>query len=69
MPEFVKQALAKNSLVKAYRERPPYQQNDYLGWISRAKRQETAQKRLNQMLQELEHGGQYMKMRWNPKHS
>ncbi|HSH04861.1 MAG TPA: YdeI/OmpD-associated family protein, partial [Anaerolineae bacterium] len=38
------------------------QQNDYLGWINRAKRPATKQKRLNQMLDELEQGGVYMKM-------
>ena len=62
MPEFVLSALETHSLMEAYRERPDYQQNDYLGWINRAKRQETKQKRLKQMLNELRHGGVYMKM-------
>jgi len=47
----------------AYTERPAYQQNDYVGWISRAKREETRKKRLQQMLDELEKGGVYMKMK------
>ncbi len=33
--------------------------------ISRAKRVETRQKRLAQMLDELEHGDVYMKMEWS----
>ena len=63
MPQFVKQALTSRGLMEAYRERPAYQQNDYIGWINRAKREETRQKRLNQMLDELDKGGIYMKMK------
>jgi hypothetical protein len=62
MPEFIRQALGRNGLTDAYLKRPAYQQNDYIGWIIRAKRPETRQKRLEQMLQELEAGGVYMKM-------
>ena len=62
MPEFVLSALESNSLMEAYRERPDYQQNDYLGWINRAKREETKRNRLAQMLDELRRGGVYMKM-------
>ncbi len=53
--------------MDAYRSRPPYQQNDYIGWITRAKREATRQKRLNQMLDELERGGVYMRMKWKAK--
>lgn len=63
MPDLVKHALNKAGLMAAYKERPAYQQNDYIGWISRAKRQETQEKRLSQMLDELETGGVYMNMR------
>jgi len=62
MPAFVAQALAERRLQAAYQQRPPYQQNDYIGWILRAKREETRQKRLLQMLDELEKGGVYMGM-------
>ena len=63
MPAFVSQALKERQLEQAYRARPAFQQNDYVGWISRAKREETQQKRLAQMLDELERGGVYMKMK------
>jgi len=66
MPDFVKQALDENDLMIAYLARPAYQQNDYLAWITRAKRPETVQKRLNQMLTELEQGGVYMNMKHQP---
>lgn len=66
MPAFVRRALIEKGLMDAYRLRPPYQQNDYLGWIARAKREETRQKRLEQMLNELQQGNIYMKMKWNP---
>ena len=67
MPDFVKKALRERGLENAYKERPPYQRNDYIGWINRAVREETKQKRLNQMLDELEKGDVYMNMKWNPK--
>ena len=65
MADFVKKALDDRGLMAAYNARPPYQRNDYLGWINRAKRDATRQKRLTQMLDELETGGVYMKMKWN----
>ena len=65
MPAFVREALVGRGLMGAYRSRPPYQQNDYLGWIMRAKLAATRQRRLSQMLDELERGGLYMNMRWS----
>ena len=67
MPDFVQDALAEHGLDKAYRTRPPYQRNDYLIWIAGAKREETRQKRLNQMLEELRAGDRYMKMAYRPR--
>ena len=64
MPDFVREALTARGLMEAYEARPPYQRNDYLGWIARAKREDTRRRRLLQMLDELEAGGVYMKMAW-----
>ena len=64
MQRFVRQALKAADLMNAYKARPAYQQNDYLSWITRAKREETQQKRLNQMIAELERGDVYMNMAW-----
>ena len=66
MPDFVREALLARGLMEAYHSRPPYQQNDYVGWIARAKRQETRERRLAQMLDELERGDKYMKMDYRP---
>ena len=66
MPVFVKQALEERGLMADYKVRPAYQQNDYIGWINNAKLQETKEKRLFQMLEELERGGVYMKMSHPP---
>jgi hypothetical protein len=55
------------SLLDAYRRRPPDEQNDYIGWIMRAKRADTQRRRVAQMLDELERGDVSMKMSWNPK--
>ena len=62
LPAFIRQDLEESGLMETYLEQPAYQQNDYVGWISRAKRPETREKRLLQMLDELETGGVYMKM-------
>ena len=64
MPDYVEEALVGRGLMDTYRERPPYQQNDYIGWITNAKRPETRNKRVAQMLDELESGDVYMKMPW-----
>ncbi|HHY51495.1 MAG TPA: YdeI/OmpD-associated family protein [Alphaproteobacteria bacterium] len=65
MPADVRAALEDRALMAAYRGRPAYQQNDYVGWILRSKRSETRQKRIEQMLDELERGGVYMRMKWS----
>lgn len=65
MPDDVRAALDEHGLMAAYDERPDYQRNDYLRWIIGAKRQETRDKRLQQMLDELKRGDVYMRMRWS----
>ncbi|MCL2863397.1 MAG: YdeI/OmpD-associated family protein [Methanimicrococcus sp.] len=67
MPEDVRMALTKAGLFDLYEKRPPYQQNDYVGWISRAKKNETRLKRLNQMLEELKSGDKYMGMDYSAR--
>ena len=64
MPEDIREALTKHKVMDAYRDRPAYQQNDYVGWITRAKLPATRARRLAQMLDELGRGGVYMHMRW-----
>lgn len=67
MPSFVRSALIDSNLMEAYKLRPPYQRNDYLMWINAAKREDTKKRRLFQMLEELEDGHLYMKMKWSPR--
>ena len=67
MPEFVRVVLESKNLMGAYLQRPAYQQNDYIGWITRAKMPATRQKRLEQMLDELFRGDVYMKMEYRSK--
>lgn len=62
MPAFVREALKTSGLESAYDARPPYQRNDYVGWIIRAKLPATQEKRLSQMLDELARGDVYMNM-------
>lgn len=64
MSAAVKAALEQSGLAAAYRDRPPYQRNDYLMWINAAKRDVTKQKRLRQLLDELKAGDVYMGMAW-----
>jgi hypothetical protein len=67
MPDYVLNALEKSNLFEEYRSRPAYQQNDYIGWITGAKREETRNGRLAQMLEELRRGDVYMKMAYKAK--
>ena len=64
MPKEIRELLVKRGLLELYKARPAYQRNDYLGWIASAKLEETKQKRLNQMLEELRKGDRYMNMIW-----
>jgi len=64
MPDFVGVALDERGLRDKYNARPPYQRNDYLLWINKVKRDETKQKHLAQMLDQLEAGNVYMGMAW-----
>ena len=61
MPADVKLALEENALRADFDHRPAYQRNDYLLWITRSSRADIRLKRLNQMLQELEKGGVFMR--------
>nr|WP_319564481.1 YdeI/OmpD-associated family protein [uncultured Rhodoferax sp.] len=67
MPEAIRAAMAEKNLTAAYEVRPPYQRNDYIGWITRAKLPATQHKRLAQMLAELAAGNAYMKMPYRAK--
>lgn len=59
---FIRDALEENGLMEAYRERPPYQQNDDIGWVIGAKQEETKERRLRQMIEELKLGDRFMNM-------
>ena len=69
IPDYIREALNERKLMDAYHDRPDYQQNDYIGWITGAKREETKEKRLEQMLDELEGGKLYMNMSWTKSHT
>ena len=62
MPDDVRAELDERGVMDLYLERPFYQRNDYLAWIGRAARIETRRRRIEQMLDELDQGGVYMKM-------
>jgi uncharacterized protein YdeI (YjbR/CyaY-like superfamily) len=67
MPDDVAQVLDARGLRAAYDARPPYQRNDWLGWIAGAKRPDTRARRLESMLAELAAGKGYMGMAWHPQ--
>ena len=64
MPAYIRQTLKNEGLWEKYKERPAYQQNDYIGWIKQARQEVTKEKRLKQMVSELRRGGVYMGMKW-----
>ena len=57
MPKSIRSALTGQGLLKLYNASPAYQQNDYLGWISRAKLEETKEKTIKSNVQELKTRG------------
>jgi uncharacterized protein YdeI (YjbR/CyaY-like superfamily) len=67
MPQDIAVLLDTRRLRAAYDARPPYQRNDWLAWIARAKRPETRDRRIAAMIGELEQGHGYMGMDWRPK--
>lgn len=67
MPDFVRSALHSAVLANTYESRPPYQRNDYIGWIARAKLPETQAKRLAHMRYACRRSDVYMKMAYHPR--
>jgi uncharacterized protein YdeI (YjbR/CyaY-like superfamily) len=66
VPADIRAALKAAKVEAAYRDRPGYQRNDYVGWITQAKRDDTRGKRIRQMVAELKKGGVYMGMKHAP---
>jgi exonuclease III len=62
LPDLIHEALNERGLMDAYRSRPAYQQNGYIGTlcVTRAKLETTKQKRLSQMQEELEGEKRYI---------
>jgi hypothetical protein len=66
MPGNVRAALEKRNLMEAYFARPQYQKTEYLKWIALAAGPAAKQKRLDQMLEELEKGNLFKGEAWSP---
>lgn len=66
MPGFVRSALAARGLEAAYRDRPKYQQSEYLTWIEAGKLNDEKRKRMGQMLDELAAGNVFLAKPWTP---
>jgi uncharacterized protein YdeI (YjbR/CyaY-like superfamily) len=66
MPGHVRAALQKRKLMEAFDARPAYQRDEYLKWMSSAAGPAAKQKRLDQMLDELENGGVFKGEPWTP---
>ncbi len=64
MTAAVRAALTKHGVLAAYRARPPYQRNDYLGWIKQSVSPANQAKRIETMIHDLKDGGLYMAMKW-----
>ena len=66
MPGNVSGALTKKNLMDAFRARPDYQQNGYLKWIAEGAGPAAKQRRIDQMLEELQKGGVFKGEAWSP---
>jgi hypothetical protein len=64
LPAFVREALESRGLMEAFRARSGAQQDHYVRRIVRASRGVTIQKRLDQLLEEVE-GDVYMGRPWS----
>ena len=54
VPLAVKKTLAENAIAKAVFEKmPPSHRNEYVKWISKARQEETKQRRLDQLIPKL----------------
>jgi hypothetical protein len=56
VPEMYKEILEDRGVLELYENRPYYQQKGWIQWIDEAKRLETRQKRVNEMVRELDEG-------------
>jgi hypothetical protein len=65
LPAHLRNILIQEDVLAAYEARPFYQRNDYIQWITSAKREETISKRIAQMVEELRSGTLYMNMEYN----
>lgn len=65
--DFIKDRLVKENVLDKYNKRPAYQRNQYIDWITSAKRETTKEKRLNQMIDELKVGDSFRGEKYNPK--
>lgn len=63
----MKRALQRHGLMPRFNSCPPYQQRDYISWVTGAKQDTTRIKRLTQTLGELEDGDRYMGMKYKGK--
>ena len=66
MPKDVRAAIGSAGVDGDYRARPPYQRNDYVGWVDAAKSEATRKRRIAKMVDELKRGGVYMGMTHRP---
>jgi len=66
MPGNVRGALQKRKLMDAYLDRPAYQKDEYLKGVAQAAGPAAKQKRLDQMLEELEKGNVFKGEPWTP---
>lgn len=67
MLDDVRDALEKSGMRTAYYGRPPYQRNDFIGWVNKVKASKTWAAHIPQMIGQLKRGHGYMKMDWSGK--
>lgn len=64
LPRQYEKLLSEKNLLSEFKNRPYYQQSGWIRWIETAKQPGTKERRIKQMLDELEAGNLYMKMPW-----
>jgi uncharacterized protein YdeI (YjbR/CyaY-like superfamily) len=56
LPDFIKKAILEKKIHETWESLTPIQRNEYICWVTMAKKEETKQKRLGIMVENLSDG-------------
>ena len=69
LPADVRHALVGHGVLGAFKERSPYQQDDHIARVNRARVVESRVARVMELVAELQHGDPFMRTAWRARAS